>query len=98
MLTATAQRGLSWIDFKKNFSFAQKETKLRKSVFKLLNGTDGEKSEKEAGTLYRRFLTNTGFPIMQILSRDILNGSFAKYYSHISGLDAAVTHSRYLNY
>jgi hypothetical protein len=35
---------------------------------------------------------------MQILSKDILNGSFAKYYSHISGLDAAVTHSRYFNY
>ncbi len=32
------------------------ETKLRKSVFKLQNRTYGEKSEKEAGTLYQRFL------------------------------------------
>lgn len=49
--------------FEKEFLFRieRNETKLRKRVFKLQNGTDGETSEKEAGTLYQRFLKKYRF-------------------------------------
>lgn len=44
--------------FRKEFlaGTEKQEKKLRKKIFKLHKGTDGEKSEKEAGRLYQQFL------------------------------------------